>query len=183
MITIRNQVAIVVYLEDGSTTRSIERAEVVIGNSEQSFIARAKTKPDGIYYFTDLAAGTYTVSASLPGKGSRYGSAQQIVNVSVELNGDINLVSLSMSLNPTTLTGTVRGLDGENVEGDLVLAEVRIKGGESLAYTDSLGIYTLNEVEVGARTLQFSAVGYASEERDITLTSAGESLTQNIVLS
>lgn len=217
MITIRNKVAMVVYIQEGSSGTPVDSAEVVISSKAQPFTAQALSKPGGIYYFMDLAEGKYTVSASLPGQGSRYGSVEKSVTVgkdcrfrggkhrhkgcflllgknrrkgksrkakkaSEPTSGDIKLVSITMNLNSTTVTGKVRGLGGGSRARGIVLAEVRIKGGQALAYTNSQGTYTLSDVEIGTRTLLFEAVGYESEEREITLTKAGETLTQNVVL-
>lgn len=178
MISIRNQIAVVVYLRESGSLRPLDQAEVAVTDVAQTFSVFAQKKNGGIYYFLDLAAGDYVVNASLPSKGSRYGYVEQGINVSYAANGDVNRVSLGLELAPTSISGAVRNNNSEGI----VLANVRIKGGVSSAVTNSLGEYTLRGVEVGTQTLLVSAVDYAATEQEVTLLEAGDAIVQDVVL-
>ena len=142
---------------------------------------QTRTAPDGHFHFLDLPDGSYTLTAALPGAGSRYSTAQVAVVISRDSQGHINLVSTSLALPPTTLKGLVTGKGATSV----AMAEVRVKGSGERAFTDSDGKYVLAGLEVGKRTVSVSAQGYQPASQTVTLSAAGveQSLSFSLVPS
>jgi hypothetical protein len=130
-----------------------------------------------------LPPGQYGLTASLPGSGSRYGTADIHVTVSrASLPGDpgkITPAPADLALSPTTLKGQVTGTD---VRKPLLLAEVRIQGSGERAFTDARGHYLLAGLEVGARTVLVSAQGYTARRATVQLRPAGAVLELDVAL-
>ncbi len=139
---------------------------------------RTRTAPDGHFHFMDLPDGSYTLTAALPGVGTRYSTAQVAVAISRDAQGHINLVSTSLALPPTTLKGVVTGTGAAPV----AMAEVRVKGSGERAFTDSQGRYLLAGLEVGNRTVLISAQGYQPASQAVTLSAAGVEQSLNFSL-
>lgn len=64
------------------------------------------------------------LEASLPGQGSRYGSAQITGQVSRDFDGNINLAVVNPAIQPTIVRGRVINQGADPV----VMAEVRMQG-------------------------------------------------------
>ena len=139
---------------------------------------RTRTAPDGHFHFLDLPDGQYTLTASMPGSGTRLGTAQAIVAVSRNAQGKLAMAVSDIALPPTTLKGTITGPNAANV----VLAQVRINGSGECAYTNGQGQYLLAGLEVGHRIVSVTAQGYQSASQAVTLSTAGGEQTLNFSL-
>jgi hypothetical protein len=142
-----------------------------------------RTARDGHFHFLDLPDGPYTLSASLPGSGSRYGTRQLDVTVTSSAdNGErnIDMVAADMALPPTTLTGQITDQDS----GDpVVMAEVRVKESGERTFTGEDGKYVLAGLERGERIVQITAPGYqAPAPQQVDFTVAGEEKVLDLTL-
>jgi hypothetical protein len=139
---------------------------------------RTNTAADGHFYFLDLPDGDYTLSASLPGSGTRYDTVQAQATVSRDSDGNIAMVTVDMALPPTALKGQIT----DQSSGDAVLmAEVRVKGSGERAFSDAGGRYLLAGLEAGERTVAFSAPGHTPVSRTVQL-SQGETVELAVAL-
>lgn len=196
---VRHQLAIAGRVTDAQTGRSIGRARVTIIAGPAEFTTRlevkkmqygtrwaalaerpdrTRTAADGHFHFVDLPDGAYTLTASLPGSGSKFGAAQGEATVSRNAQGNISLVALDIALPPTTLKGRITYQDAEPV----VMAEVRIKGSGERVYTDGTGNFRLAGLEIGERTVLISARGYQPSSRTVALNDPGTERVVEIVL-
>jgi len=149
-------------------------------NALQQRPDKARTRKDGLFYFLDLPDGNYSLSASLPGYGKRYGQAQQPAVVSRDNEGNIRAAFVALSLQPTAVSGKVTG---PNHKSGVVLAEVRVKGSGERAFTDEEGLYMVAGIEPGKRMLLVSAQGYQPQSKAVTLSDAGTSQKLNFSLA
>jgi protocatechuate 3,4-dioxygenase beta subunit len=131
------------------------------------------TAGDGFYRFLDLPAGTYTLTASLPGSGSRYGTASE----QVTLGEDLEMVDLALPA--TTVKGKVKDQGGQAVK----MAEVRVQGSGERAWSDAQGNYALSGVEAGSRKIAVSASGFQKVSETVTLGQPGAVATRDVTLS
>ena len=174
----RHQVAIAGHVTDGESGKPLSRVEVSItempvefkrklegaslqyGNRWATMTERADktlSGADGLFYFLDLSNGKYTLRATLPSSGKRYGSAQETATVSRDAKGNIKMASLKFILRPTTIKGRITGPVHKN---GVVMAEVRVKGSGERAFSDAQGQYVLAGIEPGKRTVLVFAQGY-----------------------
>jgi hypothetical protein len=146
---------------------------------------KTRTAVDGWFSFWNLPNGQYTLTASLPGSGTRY-SVTSVENVSVSRNdeGDINMAVTDITLQPTSLIGLIQQGSGDLAE-PITLAEVRIKGSQDSALSNSKGQYALIGVEASMleRIILVSAQGYKPQEGIVTLSKPGEQKTLNFELT
>ena len=141
---------------------------------------RTRTAADGHFHFLDLPAGQYTLTASWPSGGSRYGIAQTVASVSRDTTGSITNRSITdLALPLTTLKGQVTGADTKEA---VFLAEVLIQGSGERAFSDAQGNYLLAGLEAGTRAVQISARGYKVNIRQVQFTQAGEQQNLNVAL-
>jgi hypothetical protein len=152
---------------------------------------RLLSRQDGSFCFLDLPEGTYTVTASMPGAGSRYGtaSAETTVAIPAAASSAASVAEgasspatgtssaeapaalpalLELRLPPTSLQGVVQTMIDEEA-GPVWLATLRVKGSGEAATSDSEGRFALNGLEPGARTLLVSAQGYRSASMSVQL--------------
>ncbi|WP_198525149.1 MSCRAMM family protein [Kamptonema formosum] len=106
---------------------------------------RIRTAADGYFHFLDLPDGEYTLKASLPGAGTRYGTAQVTVTVRREEGGKIARNSADMALPPTAIKGHIAAGDKSAV----FMAKIQIEGSAEPAFSDSKGNYLLSGLEAG----------------------------------
>lgn len=199
---IRHQVAISGRVTDAQTSRAIGRAQVSITDGPLAFndwlanYARQygdrwgtmterpdqiRTAADGHFHFMDLPDGQYTLRASLPGSGTRYGIALNVVAVSRDAEGNITMAVADISLLPTTLKGRI---DRQNNK-PVVMAEVRVRGSGERTFSDGQGHYLLAGLEAskkGERTLVVSAQGCRKVTKNVLLDQAGVEKTLDFVL-
>ena len=127
------------------------------------------TATDGHFHFMDLPNGQYTLVASMPDSGSRYGTAQTQLSVSRNASGHIVMAVADIALPPTTIKGKVTGPGSTNV----MMAKIQVQGSGEQTFSDSQGRYLLTGIETGNRTILVSAQGLQSNSRPVTLGSAG----------
>jgi hypothetical protein len=139
---------------------------------------RTQTAADGHFHFLDLPDGAYTLIVSLPGFGSRYGTAQAQASVARDAQGKIAMAGVEITLPPTTIAGQITGKDSAAV----VMARVQVKGSGESAFSDGQGHYLLAGLEVGSRTLLVSAQGYQPVSQTVAISQAGATQTLNLAL-
>ncbi len=197
---IRHQVAIAGQVADAQTSKSLSGARVEITAAPAEFndflknyaiqfgkrwtsLAerpdRMNTRADGSFRFMDLPDGQYTLKVSLPGAGSRYGTAQATVNVTRNAQGKITRATANFLLPPTTVKGRIANQNGEA----LAMVEVRVKGSGERAFSDAQGQYLLAGLEAGTRTLLVSAQGFQPAAQNVTLAQAGVTQTVDVNLT
>jgi hypothetical protein len=94
---VRHQVAISGRVTDAQTGRAIAGARVSLDSGPETF-----TAADGHFHFLDLPPGPYTLQASVPGAGTRYGPAPMTVTVKWDDQGKITLAIADLALSPRT---------------------------------------------------------------------------------
>jgi hypothetical protein len=113
-----------------------------------------------------LPDGDYTLTASLPSTGTRYGAVDKKVQVS--RNGDrIKLAAADIALPPTGIKGQITNAENQPI----VMAKVQVKGTKKSTFSDSKGNYLLSGIEVSKVkcTVIFSAQGYQQCSKNIQL--------------
>jgi hypothetical protein len=199
---VRHQVAIAGRVTDAQTSQAIGRARVSITDGPLAFnnwLAnharqygdrwetmmwrpdRIRTAADGHFHFMDLPDGQYTLTGSLPGSGTRYGTTQQVATVYRDAHGNITMAVADMTLPPTTLKGRIARQDNDPV----VMAEVRVKGSGERVFSDGEGRYLLAGLEASderERTLLVTAQGYQQASQNVLLDQAGAEKTVDFVL-
>jgi len=197
----RHRVAIAGRVFDASTVKPVAGAAVSITAMPETFERklalaslaygnrwdtlkqrpdRTITREDGLFYFLDLPDGDYNLSASIPSYGNRFGSAQQPAVVSRDSNGDTKIAFVSLSLQPTAVSGKITGPGHKT---GVLLAEVRMKGSGERTFSDDQGQYILAGVEPGLRTIQVSAQGYKEKSQPVTIRSPGAVQALNFSLT
>jgi hypothetical protein len=144
---------------------------------------RTQAAADGLFFFVDLPAGDYTLTASLVGVSTRYGRGQTTATVPSS-NGDSALATADMAIPSTTIRGQITGpsLDGDG-STPVAMAAVQVRGSGELTYSDSTGNYLLAGLERGTRVLTFAAHGYQTRVQTMTLSEAGGEHVLNVVLT
>jgi hypothetical protein len=140
---------------------------------------RARTAADGIFYFTDLPDGKYTVEASMTAFGKRYGAARGPATVSRDANGKLKLAFLELGLRPTAVQGKVTG---SGHKAGLMMTEIRVNGSGERAFSDGQGEYVLNGIEPGKRILTAAAQNYQPASKPVTIEQPGDIVTVNFTL-
>jgi hypothetical protein len=130
----------------------------------------AMTAADGSSTLSDLADGTYLLTALAPGYGT---SSLQVTLTS----GTVATVEIRLQPLPGSLTGTVtNAVSGAPVAGATVtLAQWSVQ-------TDADGHYNLAGLTPGAYTMQVSSGGYQMHEAGVSI-GPGTSGTANIALT
>lgn len=199
---VRHQVAIAGRITEGQAGRPVGRARVAITAAPAAFTDwltiharkygerwatliqrpdRTLTASDGHFHWLDLPDGQYTLLASLPELGTRYGTAQVTINVSRDAQSNIDMAAVDIALPATTVAGRIT-VQGTEPPENVVMAEVRVKGSGEQAFSDDQGHYCLPGVETGERTVLVSASGYQPAAKSVGLNQAGEEQTLNFAL-
>jgi hypothetical protein len=189
--TVRHQVAIAGQVTDAQTGRAISGARVQLTTAPPAFTDflalralpygehwatlverpdRTRTAADGHFHFLDLPDGAYTCTATLPGAGSRYGTAQAGATVLRDAAGNLSMVTANLALPPTTVKGQIADQDTAD---PVFMAEVRVQGSGERAFSNAQGDYLLTGLETGIRTVQVTAQGYQGTSQAVTLEQAG----------
>ncbi len=197
---IRHQVAISGRVTDAQTGRAIGSAQVRIIAAPLVFMEwlanrakqygdkwkimmerpdRIRTAADGHFHFMDLPDGQYTLTASLPGSGTRYGTAQNVITVTRDAEGNITMAVADMDLPSTMLNGRITI---QNTTDPVVMAEVLIQGIGERTFSDGEGQYLLAGLEIGQRTVVISAQGYQQISHTVQFSQAGEELTSDFIM-
>jgi hypothetical protein len=140
---------------------------------------RTRAAADGFFRFLDLPAGPYTLSGSLPGSGTRYGTASVQITLTEDSQGIVPLATADLALPATTIQGRV----SDAADAAVWLAEVRVQGSGERAWSDAQGSYVLSGVETGTRNLTVSARGFQAKSDAVTLGPPGAAATRDVVLS
>lgn len=180
---VRHQAAVAGVVTDAQTGKPIAGASIECTNLALEINKTTKTSDDGHYYFMDLPDGDFTVDASLPQSGSRYGTAQIVASVTRTSEGRINLATANLALPPTGVNGHITGPDADDNVVDILLADVKIKGSEDQAFSNNQGVYVLSGVETGTRTLLVKAQGYDPVNQPVAVNTVGAVVTQDILLA
>lgn len=139
---------------------------------------RTRTAADGHFHFLNLPTGQYGLTATLPEAGQRYGTVQAKAKIARDAKGRIVWVNTDLALPPTALQGQLLNADKKPV----VLAEVQILGSGETLLSDEAGQYLFASLEPGKRTVRFSARGYQTVSRTVSLTQ-GEPVVLDLTLS
>jgi hypothetical protein len=166
--TFRHRAVIAGRVTDARTGKPLPGARVAITSGPEVF-----TAGDGFYRFLDLPAGSYALTASLPGSGSRYGTKSK----QVALGEDLETVDLALPA--TTVKGKVKDSGGQAVK----MAEVRVQGSGESAWSDAQGNYALSGVEAGARRIAVSARGFQKVSETVAIGQPGATVTRDVTLS
>lgn len=140
---------------------------------------RTRAAADGFFRYLDLPAGQYTLSASLPGAGSRYGTVSAQVTLTVDGQGNISLETANLALPATTVKGRVSDPSDTAVQ----MAEVRVQGSGERTWSDADGNYVLSGVEAGSRKLTIAARGFQSKSETVALGQPGAVAIRDVTLS
>ncbi|GEM_PF-1083852 len=166
------QIAIVGQVKDGETGNALRDVAVEITEKPPKFERYCQlqslqygsqwdkmtqrcdatlTSIEGYFYFVDIPNGKYTLTFSIPGKNSRYGTTTvqtEVIGDSQNLlNGTESLQNrkiLNISLIPTTLKGEIKDDDGNAVAN----AKIKIEGTQENTISNSDGVYRLTQLEL-----------------------------------
>ncbi|KST68637.1 carboxypeptidase regulatory-like domain-containing protein [Mastigocoleus testarum] len=150
------------------------------------------TSIDGYFYFADIPDGNYTLTFSIPHKGTRYGTTSVQTQVVRDAKGNINRTQnpdnsaiLNISLIPTTLKGHILDVKGKAIAN----AKIKIEGTQETTISNSEGKYRFTQLEVSSTesnqrqlTLSVSGYGYSSITQIATI-QQGTITTKDFTLS
>ncbi|HZF08729.1 MAG TPA: carboxypeptidase-like regulatory domain-containing protein [Thermoanaerobaculia bacterium] len=140
---------------------------------------RTRTARDGHFHFLDLPAGAYTLTASLPDAGSRYGTATLPLTLVADSLGNVVRAQADMTLPPTAVKGKVSGPASAAVP----MAELAVGGSGERTWTDAQGGYLLSAIEAGSRVVLATARGFNTNSQPVTLAQAGAVVTLDWTLT
>jgi hypothetical protein len=196
---IRHQASIVGRVTDARTGSALGRVRIDLAGSSPAFADlvalaaeqfgtawptmaerpdRTLSRADGAICFVNLPDGQYTLTASLPAAGSRYGTNQTHAQVSRDAAGTIHAVLVELTLPATTVTGRVSTAGG----APIMMAAVSVEGSGEQVWTDAQGHYAVSGIEVGNRNLVISAQGFQTARTPAVLGGAGSTLTVDVTL-
>jgi hypothetical protein len=149
-----------------SVTISLNQIVAPIG---RSFPAQ-DTPADGTFAYGELPAGTYALSASLPGYFTE-------MSLTVELaEAEAAVVPIALIPRDAAITGRVVDGDGTGLEG-VTVAALSGNNGDS-ATTDADGFYTIVDLGVGTWTVGLGGSGWPWNYTSVTVDlDSGETLT------
>lgn len=142
-------------------------------------LAATTSARDGHFHFLELPAGSYTLTAAMPGGRGRHGSAKARATVRATRAGGLVAGYAELEVPSTRIEGRVLAEDGTPVH----LAEVRLTGSPERAVTDADGRFELRGVELGDRTLSVSARGFRSASADVKLSKSGTAKPATVKLA
>lgn len=198
--TVRHRAAIAGRVTDAGTGKPLPGARIEITAGPPAFTGRlallakqhgdrwasmaerpdrTRAAADGFFRFLDLPAGQYSLSASLPGSGSRYGTATVQVTLTADGDGNIPLETAALALSATTVKGRV----SDSTDTAIQMAEVRVQGSGERAWSDADGNYVLSGVEAGSRKITIAARGFQPKSETVALGQPGAVATRDVTLS
>lgn len=133
---------------------------------------RSFTSDDGTFTLENVPAGPVEVVVQAPGY-----TTGRVSGLTLEEGKTLSDVEVALDTG-VRLTGKVTGPDGAALSGVAVRQDtgggpmrrvMRIGGGDGSAVTDANGEYTVEAIEPGEKTFEFSRSGYLPEQRTITL--------------
>lgn len=118
---------------------------------------RRISRADGRFVFTDLpSGGAYDLHVAAPHLGSRYEHDWKRTVTPPN-------TQLSVALQPTCISGTVRDPEGEPLPG----ARIALVGASDTAYTNDAGTFTLAPIAAGPWTVVISRTGYCDPQASL----------------
>lgn len=133
----------------------------------------ATTDANGNYTISNVAAGTYDVTASKSGYNSQTQSGKTVTA------GQTTTVNFTITRQTGTLTGNVKDQAGANLSGATVTTNT---GGYS-ATTDANGNYTITNVATGTYDVTASKTGYTSQTQTGKTVNYNQTTTVNFTLT
>lgn len=133
---------------------------------------RSFTSDDGSFVLENVPAGAVEIVAQAPGYTSG-----RVGGLTLEEGKPLNDVEVGLDTG-VRVTGKVTGPDGAPLSGATVRQDpfgggarrpMRIGGPDSQTVTDANGEYTIEAVEPGEKTFEFSHSGLLAEQRTVTL--------------
>ena len=160
--------AITGRVTDSSTAAALSGATVSYSGGSTT------TDANGNYTLSNVAAGTYSVTASHSG----YNNQTNSVTVASGTTATLNFQLTAGATGPGTIKGTVTNVSnpGEAVAG----TTVSYSGGSTT--TDTNGNYTLTNVAPGTYSVKASHTGWFAQTKSVTVTS-GTTSTLNFALA
>jgi protocatechuate 3,4-dioxygenase beta subunit len=138
---------------------------------------------DGSFTLENVKAGSTQVVVNAPGY-----TAGRVPNVEVEEGKTSQDVTVELETG-AKLTGKVTGPDGQPLAGVTVAQDsnqrggrvMRFDGGMGQTVTDPNGEYTIEALEPGDKTFNYTRTGYVSETRTVTL--SGKEVRSDVQMS
>ncbi|HKO56492.1 MAG TPA: carboxypeptidase-like regulatory domain-containing protein, partial [Thermoanaerobaculia bacterium] len=133
---------------------------------------RSFTSDDGSFVLENVPTGPVEIVAQAPGYTSG-----RVSGLTLEEGKSLNDVEVGLDTG-VRVTGRVTGPDGTPLSGATVRQDpfagggrrpMRIGGPDSQTVTDANGEYTIDAVEPGEKTFEFSHSGLLNEQRTVTL--------------
>src|SRR5689334_21575667 len=110
-----HQVAIGGRVLDAGSGRVLPGARVTVKGKAIDGMRETKSSIKGVYYFLDLPNGTYEVEVSIPGSGTRRGSARKRVKVARDGDDRVESPIVDLKLGATTVHGRVESDGGDPI--------------------------------------------------------------------
>ncbi|MFQ3545546.1 carboxypeptidase regulatory-like domain-containing protein [Halobacillus rhizosphaerae] len=127
------------------------------------FIASVLADVNGVYAFTNIAPGSYILTASAPNYTTI--AAGAVVNAN-----DTTVVDFTLVANPASFSGSVVDEGGNPVPNAIINVLDATEVPISLAGTDASGFYSVSNLPAGSLTIVVSAPGYSHVVSGIILT-------------
>ncbi|MBE6526548.1 MAG: hypothetical protein E7Z63_02100 [Thermoplasmata archaeon] len=133
------------------------------------------TDSTGSYTFTDVAGGSYTLTAKKDGYEDY--SLDIFVNEGVDTTKNIAMTPKAAPTDVATVRGVVTGSNNEPLPGATVTV------GEFTATTDATGSYVIKNIPPGTYTLTIALEGYTTYTKEGIVLAIGDDITANAVLT
>jgi hypothetical protein len=159
------------------TTQPLPGTRIDVANG-QGPVASTIARADGSFVMLGLPSGTYTLNASTPQLGGRYGS-RELYDVTIPAQGPIE--PLTIYLPPTGLRGFVQAKDATGTLQPVAGAQMQLRDDTITVLTKTNGEYELAGVTAGTHILMVTANGYATKSLKIIL-EAGKFYAANTIV-
>ncbi|WP_342045359.1 carboxypeptidase regulatory-like domain-containing protein, partial [Bacillus sp. OTU530] len=149
---------------------------IVRDSSSSTIVSSTVTNNNGGYIVTNLAPGSYSVTASA--NNFQTNSSGAIIN-----SNQTSIVNFSLSPNPASITGTIRNsITDDPITGASIEIRIVNLSGSTIAtaFTDPSGMYLVNNLAPGTYGIIVNAPNFQTNSATVTL-SPGE--TKNVSVS
>ncbi|WP_129729008.1 carboxypeptidase regulatory-like domain-containing protein, partial [Ectobacillus funiculus] len=149
---------------------------IVRDSSSSTIVSSTVTNNNGGYIVTNLAPGSYSVTAST--NNFQTNSSGAIIN-----SNQTSIVNFSLSPNPASITGTIRNsITDDPITGASIEIRIVNLSGSTIAtaFTDPSGMYLVNNLAPGTYGIIVNAPNFQTNSATVTL-SPGE--TKNVSVS